>query len=57
MLLFQSTSESDEQEELEPGMREYMNKWIANFERDPSLLNALSNSVSNINYGFGDSKR
>lgn len=29
-----------------------MNKWIENFQRDPSLLNSLGQSVQNLNYGF-----
>ena len=38
-------------------MREYMRNWLTNFERDPSLLNALSNSVQNIDYGYETKRR
>lgn len=38
-------------------MREYMNQWISGFERDPNLLNAIGNSVKNINYGFESKKK
>lgn len=45
-------SESEETETLDPQMQEYMSKWIEKFEHDPSLIESLSKSVQNINYGY-----
>jgi hypothetical protein len=48
----QPVEQEESSEPLDPQMQQYMSQWIEKFEHDPSLIESLSKSVQNINYGY-----